>query len=388
MQSYKNILILTSKTGGGHVSLAEALQDLLVEYLSVKGEGNPQNSLVPAITIFDPQPSIFHHHYRLVSRYALWLWATEFRLLDTATSASLAHRVFTGLVYHQLLAVLEQVRPDLIITTYPFLTCEVMYILNKRFPTTPLVSLFSDASGVHAAWLTERRAAATLAPTFETYTQALTEGFAPDCLHLVGWPVRTQFARAFQLSSEVRNELLSELQLISDRFTIFLQGGGEGAAHIDRVLQNIQAVNNRTGKIQVILAAGTNRALARRYKDTRHLAVLPYTKEIAPWMAAADVVMGKAGPNMLIESVMLGKPFVATSYIPGQEHANLRFIQHHGLGWVVLHNQEQQALLMSLVRNDNLFHTLSPTINAYRSRNADGTAYIGPLLYSLLRGSV
>ncbi len=26
--------------------------------------------------------------------------------------------------------------------------------------------------------------------------------------------------------------------------------------------------------------------------------------------------MGKAGPNMLVESKLLGKPFIATSYIP------------------------------------------------------------------------
>jgi len=69
-----NILILTSKTGGGHVSLAEALRDLL--------DG------AHAVEIIDPQPRAIHWHYRLVSRYALWLWAAEFRAANTPARAA------------------------------------------------------------------------------------------------------------------------------------------------------------------------------------------------------------------------------------------------------------------------------------------------------------
>src|SRR5205085_4698582 len=114
---------------------------------------------------------------RLVSRYALWLWAAEFRFFDTPRRALMAHHVFTRLVRRQLNALLDKVQPDLILTTYPFLSCEVMRVLEQRSSTVPLVLLFSDANGVHAAWLSERRAAATFATTRETYEQALAAGF-------------------------------------------------------------------------------------------------------------------------------------------------------------------------------------------------------------------
>ena len=92
MLSQKNILILTSKTGGGHISLAEALRDLLEG--NVQAEGNNHDKVtkdtkVAAITIVDPQPGFFHLHYRIVSRYALWLWAAEFHFLDTQRRARL-----------------------------------------------------------------------------------------------------------------------------------------------------------------------------------------------------------------------------------------------------------------------------------------------------------
>jgi UDP-N-acetylglucosamine:LPS N-acetylglucosamine transferase len=387
MLSQKNILILTSKTGGGHISLAEALRDLIEKDLQSEiGEGEKETGETPkeAITIVDPQPSFFQYHYRMVSRYALRLWAAEFQFFDTPRRALFAHRVFTRLLHRQLDTLLDQVQPDLILTTYPFLSYEVMRVLERRLSNVPLMMLFSDANSVHSAWLTERQATATLATTRETYEQALAVGFAPERLHLVGWPVRAQFSRAYAAGQEAQKEYLARLKLAPDRFTLFLQGGGEGAAHVDRTIENVLAMNNLTNNVQLILAAGTNRALQERYTNRRNLVVLPYTKEIAPFMAAADVIMGKAGPNMLFESVVLGKPFIATAYIPGQEQENLAFIQRHGLGQVAIQPEEQRSLLTELLHDADQLNAMSTSINAYRLWNEEANKRIVPLIRSLV----
>ncbi len=389
MLDQKKILILTSRTGGGHISLAESLRDLLIQDEPAAGEDTKTACSPENLTLLDPQPGFFHWHYRLVSRYALWLWAAEFQFFDTPRRSLLAHRVFTRLVSRQLHRLLDEARPDLIITTYPFLSYEVMRVLEQRASRVPLVMLFSDANGVHAAWLSERQAAATFAPTRETYEQALKAGFAPERLHFTGWPVRARFSLPYLFTREARVETLTRLGLDPDRFTVFLQGGGEGAARFSRTIETVLAVDAGTGNVdgvQIILAAGTNRALLTRYKDTPRLAVLPFTPEIAPFMAAADVVMGKAGPNMLFESVTLGKPFIATTYIPGQEQANLPFIQRHGLGWVALHPYEQRALLTALLRDSDRadLTAMSATVDAYRRQNNAATRRIVPLLRALL----
>lgn len=374
MLSTKNFLILTSKTGGGHISLAESVSDLL------EAPGHH------AITIVDPQPAFFHLHYRLVSRYALWLWAAEFEFFNTPRRAMAGHRAFTLLVRRRLDALLDRVRPDLVLTTYPFLTYEVMRVLDRRAPGVPLVSLFSDANGVHAAWLSERRVAAVLATTHETYQQAQAAGFSTDHLHLVGWPVRAQFSYAYPAGGEARAARMAQLNLAPDRFTIFLQGGGEGAAHVDRALESLLAAcNSGDSNVQVILATGTNRALLERYKNARNIAALPYTKEIAPYMASADVIMGKAGPNTLFESVTLGKPFIATSYIPGQEQANLAFIQRYGLGWIALQAREQRSLLTSLLHDPGQLSAKCASVAAYRAWNAAANQRLVPLLERLVK---
>ena len=387
MPKRKSILILTSKTGGGHLSLAEALRDLLERGVSTAESVYEQyaaDAEAPAITIVDPQPGFFHLHYRFVSRKAPWLWAAEFHFFDTPRRAMLAHKVFTRLVRRQLTDLLDKVQPDLIITTYPFFSYEVKRVLERRSPAVPLVMLFSDANSVHAAWLTEWQADATFATTRETYEQALAAGFDPHRLHLVGWPVRAQFFQEYLSGKDAQKEQLTHVGLAHDRFTIFLQGGGEGAARIDGAIDNMLVKGALTHELQIILAAGTNSSLLERYKNMPNLVALPYTKAIAPFMAAADVIMGKAGPNALFESVMLNKPFIATSFIPGQEQENLLFIQRHGLGWVALRPQEQLSLLSALVHNANEMKTMSNTIEAYRCWNAAANMRVIELVRSLL----
>jgi UDP-N-acetylglucosamine:LPS N-acetylglucosamine transferase len=361
----RSILILTSKTGGGHISLAEALRD----------------RLEPAYTteIVDPQSPFFHWHYRFVSRYALWLWATEFRLSDTSQSALLLHRLFTLTITKALSALLDRCQPDLIITTYPFLSYEVMHVLKQRRAAIPFVMLFADPNGVHASWLTARDVAATLAPTRETYDQALAAQFPPERVYQSGWPVRRQF---YCVQPEQRLTILKKIGFDPQRLTVFLQGGGEGAAQFARTVERVLSIPD----LQVILAAGTNLTLITHFgRDERaNIFVLPFTREIAPYMAAADVIMGKAGPNMLFEAVTLGKPFIATAYIPGQEKANLEFILHHKLGWVALEPSQQIALLERLASHPRERQVMDLRVQAYRQWNNEHVDLIVPTIEKLL----
>jgi processive 1,2-diacylglycerol beta-glucosyltransferase len=367
MMQRPTILILTSYTGGGHISLAEALRDRL----------SPEYHVEMA----DPQPRFFHVHYRLVSRYALWLWAAEFRQTDTPKKALFAHRLFTPLVALPLSSLIKRLQPTLIVTTYPFLTYEVSSVLTRLRLSIPFVLLFADPNGVHASWLTQRASTLVFAPTRETYEQALHSGFLPDQVHLVGWPVRSQFQSPSRYD---RTRLLTDLGLSPGLFTVFLQGGGEGAAQFTRTVERVLQMSE---DLQLILATGTHQDLYKRFRSVPRLYPLPFTREIAPYMAAADVVMGKAGPNMLFESVSLGKPFIATTYIPGQEQANLAFIQRHSLGWVALTSQEQDNLLSRLLTSREELAHMQQQVESYRTWNAQANNKIVPLLHSFLPDS-
>jgi UDP-N-acetylglucosamine:LPS N-acetylglucosamine transferase len=91
-------------------------------------------------------------------------------------------------------------------------------------------------------------------------------------------------------------------------------------------------------------------------------------------------VMGKAGPNVMFEAVTLGKPFIATAYIPGQEELNLGFIRRHKLGWIALKSASQLYIIHLLAADRNLLKKRIKTVNDYRIMNTTATLQISSLI--------
>ncbi len=374
MAQKRNILILMSRTGGGHVSLAEALRDRLQP--------------VYAIRIEDLLPGPIPRSYRWIAQNAPWLWSVAFHLSDTPGLALLGHLAVEPLIEPRLMSLLRQFQPDLVLSVHPLLTHAVARVLERHTPHIPFAMLFCDPMSTHATWYTERHAAAVFAPTQEMYAQALSKGFDPASLHYVGWPVRRQFPSALALP---REQVIADLNrrqqwnLDPHRLTIFAASGAEGATHIERAARLALAVSQ---DVQVILAAGTNRALYRRRQGEKRLYAFPFTSEIAPFMAAAHVTMGRCSPNLLFESLALGKPFIATSFLPGQEEDNLRFIERHRLGWSALEEVQLRALIATLVAefpaDRALLNAMSAKVQVYQRMNAAAAESIVPFIDALI----
>jgi UDP-N-acetylglucosamine:LPS N-acetylglucosamine transferase len=358
------ILILTASTGGGHLSLADALQDLLQDHYGV--------------TIANMLPAFFHLHYRFVGHYALWVWATEFHFSNNPRQARASGRSLARVIETKFQHALDETRPDLVITTHSLLSHSVKLLLRKHAPTTPFAMLFSDPFSVHATWFAETGAEASFAPSRESRELALAMGFDAQRLHISGWPTREEFYSADKVD---RAEILRYLGLEPERFTVFLQGGGDGATDYWKAARPLLAAHK---DIQIILSAGTYRGLFRHFRDVERLRVLPFTKEIAPFMAASDVIMGKAGPNVLFEALALERPFIATTYFPGQEKGNLQFMQRHDIGRVALNLGEQIELLQALKAIQNPSDRLNHKSGEYRAWNCAANENVLAVVRSLI----
>lgn len=362
--SKPTILILTTHTGGGHLNLAQSLKDIL--------------GTTYEVVIVDPQPALVDRLYASVSRHSLRFLEWQFTFTDNATASSGLHQILTLLSCRQLHRVIEQVQPALIITTHALLSYATARVNERRRKRVPLVFQLTDLGRLHMTWFTEKRADAYLAPTREIFSQAQEQGIDNKRLHLTGRPVRRQFLEA---SLARGSETLAALGLDPAIFTIFLQGGAKGSAGVDRTIESLLS----TGMpVQIILAVGNNGSLAARYAGTERIRTLPFTEIIAPYMAAADVVAGKAGASFISEAFMLEKPFLITAFIPGQETPNLQFIEQHNLGWICLETSAQKELLLKLASNPGMIATKEDSIRAYKSWNMRANQHIVPIIDQLL----
>ncbi len=358
------ILILTTHTGGGHLNLAQSLKGILETHYNV--------------AIVNPQSEMVAHFYTSVSRHFLPFLAWQYSFTDYAFASLWLQRVLTAFSQRRFLSIIEHVRPQLMITTHAMLsyvTARANERLQKRIP---LVFQLTDLGQLHMTWFAEKKADAYLAPTREIFAQAQKQGISCDRLHLTGRPIRRQF---LEVSAAGRSGTFAALGFDPAIFTIFLQGGAAGSASVDRTIEQLLSMEI---PVQIMLAVGNNQRMAARYAGSERVRTLPFTEIIAPYMAAADVIAGKAGASSISEAFMLEKPFLATAFIPGQETPNLQFIQQHNLGWVSLEATAQKELFTRIATNPAMIADKADDIQAYKAWNIRANQDICPIIDRLL----
>ena len=349
------------------MNLAQSLKDMLGARFSVD--------------IVDPFPGIVDQYYASLSRSFLKLWDLQYRYTDNRAASLLLHRGLTLLSQKRLSSLIEQISPQLVISTHALLSYAVARANRQTGMHIPLVFQLTDLECVHTTWFIEKYADAYLAPTREIFAQALAQDIDSGRLHVTGRPVRKQFLQTYGTAS--RTEVLASLQLAPNAFTVFLQGGAKGSARIERTIHSIFAAGGTDTPIQIILAAGNNSVIASRFSGVPNLRVLPFTEIVAPYMAASDLIVGKAGASFLTEAIMLEKPSLITTYIPGQEGPNLRFLERYNLGWTCLEADRQQQLLSGIVRDPALLGEKVNSIQSYKTWNISATASIPSIIDTL-----
>jgi len=357
-------LLLTTRTGGGHLNLAQSLE----ETLSTRYD----------VVIADPYPDALRDYYTMLSRHLLWAWDLQYKFTNNPAGSLLLHRVLTFAIKKRIVELIERVQPQVIVSTHALLSYEVRHACAAMHSNVPLVFQLTDLEEVHIAWFNDKHAAAYLAPSREICAQAAQHGIARHRLYTTGRPVRRQF---LDVVPTMRDETLKMLGLDPALFTIFLQGGARGSAGIDQTVRSILAAEI---PMQIIMAVGNNTALAKHFAGIARLAVLPFTPLIAPYMAASDLIAGKAGASFISEAFTLEKPFLVTNFIPGQELPSLRFLKRYDLGWVSLDAGDQKQLLTTLARTPSLMEEKIANVRAYKEWNLQANRVLLPLMEKLI----
>ncbi len=358
------ILILTTATGGGHLNLAQSLQGLLETRYDV--------------VIANPQSAQVASFYAAVSRHFLPFLHWQYRFTDYEFASLWLQRALTAFGRRRLPDMIEQIQPQLIITTHAMLAYATARANERLRKRVPLVFQLTDLGQVHTTWFTEKQATAYFAPSREIFVQAKQRGIESERLHVTGRPIRRQF---LDVSAHGRSETLTALGFDPAVFTIFLQGGAMGSASVDRTVDTLL---NMEVPVQIMLAAGNNKKMIERFAGNQRVRTLPFTKMIAPYMAAADIIAGKAGASSITEAFILEKPFLATAYIPGQETPNLQFVEQHNLGWVCLEAMAQKELCTRIATNPALIAEKMDDIRAYKAWNLRANQDICPIIAQLL----
>ncbi len=324
-ESLPRVTILMADSGGGHraaaQSLTDALQDrALVTWLNLLDEHTPF-PLNKVSDLYGPLVTRAPRLYYLLYRYA-----------SARSRIALTERAIYPLVRRSLTSPLLSQKADLVISVHPLHNNVPLRILRSTGLNTPFVTVVTDPITAPAAWFCSDVDLCIVASEQARET-ALACGLAAQQVCVIGLPIRRAFLAARDRPKPTARALVG---LPAEQPLVLMTGGGAG---IGRLLPIAQALAGRLAdhpaQPQLAIIAGRNRELQQRLAAEPWplpVHVTGYVENMSDWLAAADLLVTKAGPGTLAEAACLSLPTLITEYIPGQEEGNVAWITQNGAG--------------------------------------------------------
>lgn len=350
----KTIAIFTSTHG--HESIALAIK----EKIETQTQGKYRIKLFA-------NPLKFYAMYDLMYKFHPSLFGSPFQL--TAELAKLDPKIRKAMEAmfflndrDKITRFIKRNKVDLCISTYftfnPTLS-------ELRSPELPFINIITDPKTVHPMILF-KEADAQL-----SFDQAIEKTFDYKNIVKAGWFVREAFETPY-----VKRDIRQQLG-IDENLTILVTSGSVGA---NAILKLLPSIINCQRKVNFIMACGKNKflyhnilgikkSLATLSSSKATIIPLGFTKELHLYIKAADLVVGKAGPNTLFESVACETPFFATTHIHGQEDGNLDIIRDYKIGIVEENDRRANQKLTQLIKQPQQLEAFKKPIQKLKAYN-------------------
>lgn len=337
----KKILYLYSDTGGGHRAAANAL---MAAVKKLKGDGVEQE----AIDVFASGSSflnIFARLYAPVIRYAPWLWRTLWFGLNSKRGLEVLEKISSPFILNNIAGIFREKKPDLLVSVHPLVNHLSIKASRKNGRHIPFVTVGMDPVDLHKAWVSLDTDVMVVA-TEEAKQICMEEGLPEEKIKVLGLPIDPRFMEVHE-----KAKIREQMGLKRDVFTVLVMGGGEGAGNIFEIVSEF---NSSALDMQIIVICGRNKALEDKLKsmDLRFPTMIyGFTNEVPMIMDASDVIVTKGGPGAIFEALAKDLPMIITSWLPGQEEGNIRYVEEHGIG-MVSKDPKQIARLIDKIRKD------------------------------------
>jgi UDP-N-acetylglucosamine:LPS N-acetylglucosamine transferase len=229
--------------------------------------------------------------------------------------------------------------PILIVSNHGLITTGLAEAKRIGGLEVRVLTFATEPFNISAYW-GDPRADRVLVASEESRRNLLRFGVPAGKMTVIGRPVRQAF-----LNAPPRDEARARLGL-EDRFTCLVSFGGEGVGRNPRA--SIWGLLETDLPLQVVAITGRNEALKEELKalGAERLRVEGFVDDMATYLAASDVFVGKAGPSSVYEALAVGRPVLASGYAGLNELGVVRFIESRGLG----HHVRTTAALAREVR--------------------------------------
>jgi 1,2-diacylglycerol 3-beta-galactosyltransferase len=322
----KRFLVLTADAGFGHRSAANAVEAALLE---THGEECAVDIVSP---LDDPRvlPVLRNSgsDYDRLVREMPDLYKIGYEISDARVPTAMLEGALIVMLYEVLRDVMDRVKPDAIVTTYPLYQSPLGALSVIRRQHVPLITVVTDLATVHHIWFNEA-ADECLVATPTVRDLALASGFEADRVHITGIPVHPSVIRESRAPTAIRNALGWP-----DRTDIktVLAVGSKRVGNLQGV---VRALNHSGLPLHLVVVAGGDDELYHELQSEEwHVPahVYNFVDNMPELMHASDCVICKAGGLIVTESLACGLPLLLVDVLPGQETGNADYVIQGGAG--------------------------------------------------------
>ena len=337
------VLILSCNTGGGHNAAASALKESLnfyhheAEVLDLMSLGRKHTSAlvggayVKLVSVF---PAGFGALYQLGELVRKFPWKSPVYYANARLGNALADYI-------------DQNHFNAVVTTHLYPAETLTWMKQKGRLTIPCVAVATDYACI--PFWEETNCDYYVVPHKDLIPEFASCGIPEEKLLPLGIPVRPAFARPAS-KEDVRRHL--GLPENAPLFLVMSGSMGFGKVH----LLAHELVSRLENGEQAVIICGNNkkrmRSLRLQFHKNPNVHIIGFTRHVAEYMTAADVLFTKPGGLSSTEAAVRRVPLVHTDPIPGCETKNRAFFVSRGMSVTGAHQKELAEAGISLARDD------------------------------------
>jgi len=341
----KKVLILTTNYGDGHLKVARSIEKELI-----KKDPNIQVKIL----------NLFHEAHPYINECIRYLYLKCYSkmpkiydLLYYSTKDIKRNFYINNLIglfgKRTLRKNLGQMKPDLVLNTFPVLAMPILYKKGKT--NVPCYTVITDY-GIHSQWI-DPGVSRYFIGHEALYKQLIDQGVSADKVEVTGIPVN------IESEGITREELVEKYNLNTTQYPIvtLLAGANGVISSLDKIVDRLYKIEP---KIQVIIACGKNKMLKARtekvvegkYND--RIKVFGFVDNLHEIMRGSDIVITKAGGITTTEALNMNVPLIIFGSPAGQEKENTKFLLNSNCAFYAKNYKQLLSTLTNVLRNKDL----------------------------------
>ena len=308
-QAKKRILITYIEAGLGHIVAAEAIADALNKAKCDRFE------IIERYILRDSESEVLRKYEQFLVRqvhgYSRFpgLGAIQMAAMHVF-GAKNTLRLLHGTAFRRetdaLVGEYEALRPDVIVATH-FFTAFAAVEYRRRVNPECRVAIYCPDNTVHGWW--DNRADLLFTNNKSATADAIRYGF-PECrVREVFYPIRASVREA-----GASPDLRARFGIEDNAFAVVVADGVYARAKAKRVTN---ALIKSKKRLTICLLAGKNEKLKKKFDekigalpDNITLKTFGFLPDAPALYGACDLFITKAGPNAVLDSVMMGTPVI------------------------------------------------------------------------------